>query len=239
MSFEAIAIKQAVQVKLTGKGTTMEGTLPSVSAGSTLVVIGSGICESTWDALLLTSVSGGGSWGTPRNAASVFSYVPNVFACEAPNVSASASPVTVTLTVNGASNNKATWLLLEIEKSVASNVVDKFITAIDATGVSPATLASTGTLSQTDNLVLAALGGWTDATVASMESAGFTTLIAQANGSYLGLYVGWKKVTSVAGITQTIPHSAAGANAAALLVLKAADADTPTIDQNVMLALLE
>jgi hypothetical protein len=222
MPFQAIAVRQSRNYTLTGQTDTIAiAPSASLAAGSTVLVIGSAFQAGTGLTVLLSSVSGGGTWESALNVRADDVYVPNVFACVVYNVSA-ATP-TITLTVNQSSAVTISLSLIEIEKVPAAAVLDGSArTGTTAASAATTSTAATGTLAQTDNLTVLCAGGWFGAPV---TPPGYTAIQSTANGSgtgYVGCGVYHKKVTSTATVTGTVAHDPSGGSSAMLLVFKAA-----------------
>jgi len=218
MAFDAIAVKQAKQILVSGEDSSISVSFDSpVSAGSMLVVIGTAGETVEYQAGLLSSVSGGGTWSTPDNVRSDASYAPNVFLSYALNVSAG-SP-TVTLTINRSAGVQVSGVLFEIEKAATVSAVDKTMLGTGPTTGNTTTLPSTGTLTQTDNLLILCVGGYFGVPV---NPSGWTSRLAQANGTLLGCQVSTLKVTATTAVVGEVTGSSNGAASGALLVIKAA-----------------
>jgi hypothetical protein len=211
MPFQLVAVKQAKSFSLTGQASPLSLSFDSsVAAGSTIVVIGSAI-ESTDQAALLGTVSGGSAtWGSATNTRSAGDFLPNVCAAVGVNVSAGSPTFTIPFTTNGvaSTNFRFTGMLIEVEKVPTSGVVANTSTS------------ATGTLAQTDNLVILCAGGWFGVPV---NPAGYTERLNVQNGSFIGCHVSTKKVTATTTQTGTVNHDTAPAASAIMLVLKAAD----------------
>lgn len=217
MAFDLIAVRQSKSFVLDGQTDTIAVNLDaSVASGSALLVIGAAVRSDTSQTVLLSSVSGGGTWASAINVRTGTDYVPNVFASIAPNVSAG-SP-SVTLTMNQTSSVRTSFVLFEVEKAVTSSVIDKQPTGTSASGTSTST-SSSGALTQTDNLVVLCAGGWFGI---PQNPSGYTSYMTQQNGGFIGCQVSARKVTATTAITGTVAHDETAGAAALLLVLKAA-----------------
>lgn len=223
MAFQAIAVRQYKPFTVSGEDGSISVTLDTaVAAGSTLVLIGAAQNSSTSQASLLNSASDGtNTWGSPTNVRSAGAYAPNVFACVAENVSAGS--LTVTGSFSATSNNAVSLALLEVEKPVTSSGVDQTTTGTGPGSPNTSTsIGPTGTLSQTDNLVIGCIGGWFGIPTAP---AGYSSVLTQQNGSYIGAVIGYKTVAATDPITFTVNHEATGgATSGVVLVIKAATA---------------
>lgn len=222
MAFQLIAVKQAKSFTLTAQSSPLSLSFDSaVTANSAIVVIGAAI-ESTDQAALLGTVSGGSAtWGSATNTRSSGDFLPNVCAAVGANVAAGSPTFTVPFTTNGvaSTNFRFTGMLLEIEKVPTSAVVANTVTGTSTSATSTSTSA-TGTLAQTDNLVILCAGGWFGVPV---NPAGYTERLNVQNGSFIGCHVSTKKVTATTTQTGTVNHDSAPAASAILLVIKAAD----------------
>jgi hypothetical protein len=218
MAYETIVVRQSKAFGITGEdGDTTVSLDSAVLSGSMLVVIGAGVDASSYDALLLNGVSGGGSWGSITNVRSSSSYAPNVYSAVAHNVSAG-SP-TVTLSWNASTNNNVSGVLMELTKAATSSAIDKSKTGTSASGSTISTDA-TGALTQTHNLAILCAGGWIGT---PNNPSGWVNDLTQGNGSpSVGCQVSHKNVTTTDSITGTVTFSDAGASSALLLIIKAA-----------------
>lgn len=222
MAFEAIAVRQSKAFTVTGEDTSVAATLDSaVAAGSTLVIIGT---EASTDGLvaILSSVSdtSTNTWGTPTNTRTAGAYAPNTFACVAENVASGSPTVTMTFGGSDGNTNKVSFTLIEVENPVTSSGVDKLVTGT-ASGSTSTSTSATGALTQTDNLVILAAGGWFGT---PSNPSGWTNIQSVMNGAYMGSLVCHKTVTATDSITGTVAHEAAAATSAIMLVIKAATA---------------
>lgn len=222
MPYQAIAVRQSRNYTLTGQtGTIAIAPSASFASGSTVLVIGAAFQAGSGETVLLSSVSGGGTWESALNVRSAGVYVPNVFACVAYNVSA-ATP-TITLTVNKSSSVTISLSLIEIEKVPTTAVLDGSArTGTTTVGASTTSTAATGTLAQSDNLIVLCAGGWLGLPV---TPAGYTAIQNTANGSGAGLVgcgIYHRNVTSTATVTGTVAHDSSAGSSAMLLVFKAA-----------------
>lgn len=218
MSFQAIAVRQARAFALSGQTGTVALTFDSaVLAGSALVVIGTSVRSDTGQTTLLSSASGGATWGSATNAQGSGSYTPNAFA--AVGVNASAGSPTVTLTLNQAASNRVSCTLLEIEKVPTSAVVDKTVTGTNTADATVST-AATGLLTQTDNLLILCGGGYIGI---PSNPSGWVSHQTQQNGTFIGCQVSSLKVTSTASVVGSVTGDTAGlGKSAVMLALKAA-----------------
>ena len=217
MAYETITVRQSKSFSLTGEdGDTAVSFDSAVLSGSMLVVIGAGVDENAFDALLLNGVSGGGTWGSITNVRSASSYAPNVYSAVAHNVSAG-SP-TVTLSWNAATNNNVSVVLMELTKAATSSAIDKSVTGT-STSASVSTSA-TGTLTQTHNLAILCAGGWIGT---PSNPSGWVSDLTQSNGlPSIGCQVSHKNVTTTDSITGTVTFSDSGVSSALLLIIKSA-----------------
>ncbi|MCC6567028.1 MAG: hypothetical protein IT298_14815 [Chloroflexi bacterium] len=217
MAYETITVRQSKSFSLTGEdGDTAVSFDSAVLSGSMLVVIGAGYDVNIDDALLLSSVSGGGTWGSVTNARTASSWAPNAFAAVAHNVSAG-SP-TVTLAWNAATNNNVSCVLMELTKVATSSAIDKSVTGTSAsTSIST---SATGTLTQTHNLAILCAGGWIGT---PSNPSGWVSDLTQTNGMpSVGCQVSHKNVTATDSITGTVTFSDSGVSSALLLIIKSA-----------------
>jgi hypothetical protein len=225
MSFQAIAPLQAKQIKITGWGTnapTIAFNAP-VSAGSTILFIGTLVRHDTAQACLINSASdtSANDYETPVNVRASGSYRPNVAMVYAENVAAG-SP-TITLTLNQGTAIRITGMLYEIEKCAASAVVDGLDTEELATAATSITVGPTDTLDQTDQMVIVAAGGWFGV---PQTPGGWTSGIAHQNGldSFVGAMVAHKTIATTAAQSATVVHESSINSAALIVTLKAAAA---------------
>jgi hypothetical protein len=222
MPFQLVAVKQAKSFSLTGQASPLSLSFDSsVSANSSIVVIGSAIDATDRAALLGTVTGGSATWGSATNTRSAGDDLPNVCAAVGVNVSAGSPTFTIPFTTNGvaSTNFRFTGMLIEVEKVPISGVVANTVTGTSSGATSTSTSA-TGTLAQTDNLVILCAGGWFGLPV---NPAGYTERLNVQNGTYIGCHVSTKKVTATTTQTGTVSHDSALAASAILLVLKAAD----------------
>jgi hypothetical protein len=218
MAFDAIAVKQAKQILVSGEDASISVSFDSpVSAGSMLVLIGTGNNTVSYQGVLLNSVSGGGSWSTPTNVRAAGAYAPNVFAAQALNVSAG-SP-TVTLTMDAAAGVQVSGVLFEIEKAVTTDAVDKTMLGTGPTAGNTTTLPTTGPLTQTDNLLILCVGGYFGIPV---NPSGWVSQLSQQNGALIGCQVSTLKVTATTAVVGEVTGESAGVTSGTLLVIKAA-----------------
>ena len=224
MSFQLINVRQSVPMVVNAEDNSLSGVLPgAVAAGSLLVVIGTEI-STAGPVALLSSVAdtSANTWGTPTNVRAAGSYDPNVFSAVAHNVAAGSPTVTLTLGAANSNTNKISAMLIEVELAPTASAVDKTVPGTAAGATSTSTEAS-GTLTQTDNLVILCVGGWFGTPT---NPDGWTNLLTQMNGAYIGSLVCHKKVTSTGSIIGTVAHESAAATAALMLVIKAASGGT-------------
>lgn len=190
-----------------------------VAAGSTIAVLVGLEKSDTGQTVLLSSVSGGGTWASPVNERSSGDYAPNAAGCYVENVSAGAP--SIVLAVNQSSSVRATGAVIEIEGVVTSSGVDKLFTEPNA-GAS-ATTNSTGTsgdLAQANNIVLAGNFGYNG--VNTTLGSPWTDLHNQQNGvaGALGGYVAWRTVAATTALNITFTHDASAGGACVLMVIK-------------------
>lgn len=227
MPFQNIAVRQSRVYELDNQtGSIVVTPSSAFAAGSTVVVIGAAFQAGTGQAVLLSSVSGGGTWQSPSNVRASSDYAPNVFAAVLYNVSASTP--SITLTMNQSSSVRASLSLIEVNNVPTSAVLDGGARTGTASSGTTTSAAATGTLSQTDNLILLCAGGWFGA---PQTPGGYTAIQTTANGSgpgYVGCGVYWQKVTATTSITGTVAHDTTAGSSAMALVLKAADVTART-----------
>jgi len=220
----AIAVRQVVAAPLTSQGSNPTISFSAnVLAGSTLALVGVGRNSSSGETVVLSSAtdSRGNTWQTPANVQLAGSYTPNAFGALAYNVAAGAT--TVTASVNQSANAAISWALLEITGAPTSAALDK--TAVgEGTSDSAGSVstASTGTLSQADNLAIIVAGGYFGV---PQNPSGWTSVLSQQNGAAVGAQISYKTVAATTAITGTVAHET-GANtsltSALLLVIKQA-----------------
>jgi hypothetical protein len=215
----AIAVRQTKQIKrAAADSATVTVALDNpIAAGSTLVLMGAAEERLGYDTALLSSVSGGGTWGTATNVRTAGAYTPNAFGAVALNVSAG-SP-TVTLTMNVATQTTVIGVLLEIEGVPTTGVVDKTLTKTGPTSGGTITFDSTGGLTQADNIVLMCVGGYIgDPT----NPSGWTSHMLHNNGteSLLGCIVTSRVVSSTDAITASMVGTGTVGYSGVLYVLK-------------------
>lgn len=222
MAFQPIAVRQSKTFTLTGQASPLSLSFDSsVAANSTIVAIGTAI-DATDVAALLGTVSGGSAtWGGATNTRTSGASLPNVFAAVGVNASAGTPTFSLPFTTNGSASTdfRATLTLLEVEKTPTSGVVANTVTGT-STGATSTATSSTGTLAQTDNLVVLCAGGWFGVPVLPV---GYTQRQLVQNGTFIGCLVATKKVTANTAQTGTVAHDTAPEASAILLVLKAAD----------------
>lgn len=228
-TYQAIAVRQSKTFTRTAQGGSLSISFDSaVAAGSTIVVIGSCIADTDQAALMGTPSGGGATWSAATNTRASGDYLPNVAAAVGVNASAGSPTFTVPFTVNGTtvsggspSNYRFSGCLLEIEKVPTSGVVDTSASPRTGTALSTASTstAATGTLAQSDNLLVLCAGGWFGI---PQNPSGWTSRLNQQNGTFIGSQVSTLKVTSTATQTGTVSHDVGNATSAILLVLKAA-----------------
>lgn len=223
MTYALIAVRQTATVVNSAEDATVTISLSSaVSAGSTLVLIGSAYNGATSQASLLNSVSDGtNTWGTPTNVRSAGSYTPNAFSCVAEDVDG--GTFTVTATFSATSSNNVSMALIEVEKCVTASGVDKTVTGTGPGTPNTATsIGPSSALTQTDNLVIGCVGGWFGIVSAP---AGYTAVLTQNNGANCGCQVSYKSISSTDALTLTVNHEGTGgATSGIMLVIKAATA---------------
>lgn len=223
MAFEAIAVRQSKPFTVNGEDGTFDVTLDAaVAAGSALVVVGTSLRSDTTQTTLLSSVADGtNTWSTPVNVRSAGSYSPNAFAALAENVSAGST--TVTLSVNQSTAVRASGVLIEVEKGLTSGILFGTVLTGTGTGTSSTSTSASGTLDQTDNLLILCGGGWCGL---PSNPSGWTSLLTQQNdATYIGCQVSHKTTSTTDSVTGTVPHAATGgATSAVMLILEAATA---------------
>lgn len=219
MAYADIGVRQSATGTVSAEDGTVTITLPSaVASGSTLVLVGCAIDGVTSQACLLSSVADTSSntWGTATNARSAPNLAPNAFGCTALNCAAG-SP-TVTATFNLSSSNKVSMALLEIENVPTTGVVDAAVTGIQA-GTSSTSTSGTGTLDQTAELLVLCCGGWFGVPT---NPSGWTSVLNQQNGSYIGCQISHKTVASTDSVVGTVDHESSPSTSAVMFALKAA-----------------
>lgn len=223
MAFDLIAVRQYKPFTVDGEDGTIEVTLDSaVASGSALVVVGTSLRSDTTQTTLLNSVADGtNTWGTPTNVRSSGSYSPNAFAALAENVSAGTP--TVSLSMNQSVSVRASGVLIEVENGLTSGILFGTILTGTGTGTSSTSTSASGTLDQTDNLLILCGGGWCGL---PSNPSGWTSLLTQQNGvTYIGCQVSHKNTSTTDSVTGTVPHAATGgATSAVMLILQAATA---------------
>ncbi len=222
MAYQAIAVKQVKTSLLSAEdGTTTITPDSAITAGSTLVLVGMASDNISYLACLLNSATDTSSnaWGTPENVRGAGDYVPNVFGCVAYN--AAASTPTITLNWNQATSNNVGFALFEIEKVPTSAVLDLSVEGTSS-GAGSTSTSATGTLDQTDNLLILCAGGWFGIPT---NPSGWTNVLNHSNGSggVVGCQISCKTTSTTDSVTGTVAHETASA-AALMLVLKAAAA---------------
>jgi hypothetical protein len=223
MPFETIAVRQARTYSLTAQTASVAVTPSGAFATDSLVCVVGCAVQDTGEAVLLSSVSGGSyTWQTPSNTRTADNYAPNVFSAYAMDVSSATPTITMSLSQPGPS--RVSLVLLEIEKAALSSALDGD-TNIGTSGSNATSTSSdaTGALSQTDNMLVLACGGWFGA---PSNPTGWTSQLTQENGAYIGLQVSTKRVTATTTQTGTVSHEATPAASAQLLVFKAAQTAT-------------
>jgi len=220
MSFQPIAVVKTVLVEASAATGTVEVAFGSVTAGSVLVLIGGAIKNEGGDvtACLLSSVSGGGTWGNINNETSA-SWAPNAFVAVCN--SATGGSTTATLTLNQSSANQIGVVGYEITLAHATPV--EVIVEGSSVGGSSTSTAFTGALSQTDVLAILCATGWFGV---PSNPSGWTQVATRQNGvsGYLGLHVCHQTRTSAASFQGTIAHESGSNTAATMVVIKAAAA---------------
>lgn len=222
MPFQVVAVKQAKSFTLTAQTSPLSLSFDaSVTAGSTIVVIGAAIDATDVAALLGTVTGGSATWGAATNTRTAGAALPNVCAAVGVNASAGTPSFSIPFTTNGvaSTNFRFTGMLLEVEKVPTSGVVANTVTGTSAAATSTST-AATGTLVQSDNLCILCAGGWFGV---PQNPAGYTERLNVQNGTFIGCHVSTKRVTATTTQTGTVNHDSAPAASAILLVLKAAD----------------
>lgn len=225
MPYQAIDVRQAKAFTLTAQNSPLSLAFDSaVLAGSALVVVGCAVASTDQAALIGTPSGGSATWSAGTNTRASGDYAPNVFAGLGVNASAGSATLSVPLTVGGSSgsNFRFSGVILEIEKVPASGVLDASASPKTGTSSGSATstsTAATGTLAQTDNLLVLCAGGWFGVPV---NPSGYTSHLSQQNGTFIGAQVSTRKVTATTTVTGTVAHDATPAASAVLLVLKAA-----------------
>lgn len=227
MPFQAIGVRQHNLLPETAVGLSRTRTLSNVAAGSTLILIGSAVYNGGAEpAPYLNAVSdtSGNTWTNLTRTRSSGAYSPQVFCAIANNVAAAAS-LTVTAQFLGTDDllNNYTWGVIEVEKAAASALEGSITPVLTTASAINTTLGPTGTLSQTDNLLLAVVGGW----IGDPSSpAGWNELISQTNGetNRIGLQVSAKTIATTDPQTVTVGHDTASGGSGFIIVLKAAAA---------------
>lgn len=221
-----ISIRQSKQVVVTGEDATITATFDAaVAAGSMLAIVGTAVtggAGASYVTVLLSSVSGGGTWSTPTNVRGAGSYAPNVFASYALNVSAG-SP-TVTLTVNQSAFVLMSAVLLEIEGAATASAIDKSITGFGPTSASTTTLTDSGGLSQAANAAILCVGGYFGTPA---NPSGWTSRLSQANGTQIGSQVSTRITSATTSIVGEVAGNSPGDTSGILLVVKEATAAGP------------
>lgn len=223
MAFQLIAVKQSKPFTLTSQASPLSVSLDSaVTLGSTIVVMGAGISSDDTAALLGTVSGGSATWGASTNTRASGAGLPNVFAAVGVSAAAGLHTFLLPFTVDGAAATdfRCSGVIMEVEKVPTASVVDKVVPGTSSNATSTSTSA-TGTLAQTDNLLLLCAGGWFG--VPQLPS-GWTAVGAPVtNGTYIGSIVCSKKVTATTTQTGSVAHDTAPEASAIMLVLKAAD----------------
>lgn len=223
MAFETPSVVQARLYELDGQtGTIVVSPSSAFTSGSTVVVIGTAVQSGTGLAVRLSSVSGGGTWQSAINVRPDTDYAPNCFAGVLYN--APGSSPSITLTMNQSTDVRASFALVEIDGVPSSSVLDGSArTGTSGSSATSTATSATGTLTQSDNLILLCAGGWLGT---PLTPSGYTNVVTPtANGSgpgYVGNGVFYKTVTSTSTQTGTVLHDASAGSSAILLVLKAA-----------------
>lgn len=199
-------------------------TLTGVTAGSMLVLVGEATCNSGSDTTaILSSVSDSKSntWGSVTNTRTSGSYSPNTFCAVAHNVAA--GDTTVTASFNKSALVDLTWAVFEISNALTASAIAEIVTGT-ASATTTTSTSATGTLAQTDNLLIGIGGGWHAGT--PTVPVGWSTHLTQVNGAggYVGAVIGSKKITATDPQTFTISHLAGSATSALMVVIKAAEA---------------
>ena len=225
MAYQAIAVRQ---VKSETKASPQTNTITitpasAVAAGSTLVLVGGARDTNTGQTVLLNSVSDTSSntWGSPTNVRLSTSWDPNAFLAIAENVASGTPTLTATFNRNG--YNSVTWSLFEIEKVVTSSGADKTVTGTATGTTGTISTSATGALTQTDNLVILVVSGYT---ITWDNPAGWSIAINKSNeGTMIGTIIAYKTVAATDSITGTVTHASCAAETSAIMVvLKAAAA---------------
>ena len=215
--------RQTKVLTLTGQASPLSVSFDiPVLAGSTIVIIGTAIA-STDQAALIGNPSGAGTFERSDNTRASGDYAPNVCGAVLRNVSAGSPSISVPFTVGGsaATNFRFSGVMMEIEgAATAATVVDT--TASPRTGTasgtaSTATSAATGTLAQADSFIVLCGGGWGGAWG---TPAGYTSRLAQANGTLIGCSVSTLKVSATTSQSLSVPHQVDSATAVLAYVLK-------------------
>jgi len=246
MAFADIQVLQSTTASGTTVGPdsaaamTVDLSLTGVTAGSTLLVVGTMFLTTGWPYAKATSVaSSGDTWSTPVkldngfSEGDVFYSATRSFYAVAANVGGGND--TVTVSFNGADpfNADATesvpstkgvqyrLALIEIGDARTAAPIDTVVTKRVVSGTT--TAVTTGVLAQTDNIQV-----WVHGLNTSYSGvpSGFTSLITKSNGedSIHGAVVAHRKVTSATSTTVTQTHgSVATAVGGFLITLRAAD----------------
>ena len=198
MPYQTIAVRQSRTYSLTAQSATVEVAPSGAFAEDSLVCIVGCAVQDTGEAVLLSSTSGGSyTWQTPSNTRTADNYAPNVFSTYAMDVTSATPTITMSLSQPGPS--KVSLVLLEIEKAALTSAKDGDSNiGTSGSGATSTSSEATGALSQTDNLLVLAAGGWFGAPT---NPSGWTSRLTQENGTYIGLQVSTKTVTATA--TQT------------------------------------
>lgn len=219
MAFENIAVRQAPSTVVSADDATVTLSI-TVAAGSTLILIGGAVNGVTYQTSLLNSATyGANAFGTPVNLRTGSQYLANVFVAVAENVSA--GTYTVTGNFSQSSNNKVSMACIEIEKPVTSSGTTTPVTGAGTAGATSTSTSSTGALAQTDNIIVGCAAGPFGTPV---NPAGYSSVLTQANGTYLGCQISYKKVTATDAVTFTVDHESGGTPGAIALAVLAATA---------------
>lgn len=224
MAFANVQIKSVATLKdLPAAGvTTAQITLTGVTAGSLLVISGSYyISGGVSSSLLSVADTQTNTWGNINNFRP--DGVALIFSAMAHNVASGDTTITATFTSH-ANSRRISWAAFEITGAKTSDALEKQVTNTSPVS-STSTSVTTGTLAQTDNLLLFNHGTWTNSSGGA--PSGWSSHLTHANGvdGYIGAQISSLKVTSVSTLTPTVTHSLTGTtNGAQVLVIQATTA---------------
>lgn len=229
-------VRQSKTFTLTAQGGSLSLTLDSaVLAGSVLVVSGTAIGATDQAALMSTPTGGSGAtWAAPTNTRAGGAFQPNVCRAIGTNTSAGTATITVPFTVNGTTVSggvpttfRFSGTVTEYTGLLTSGVEDTTASPRTGTasGTASTTASATGVLAQANNDIHVVAGGWGGIWG---TPTGFTSLMAQENGTFIGTSVSYQTVTATTSLTVSCPHEADNATSIIVTVLKAAPATALT-----------